>query len=460
MEAFGESRADTFFKTDCMMRKIHKIFGACSRVIIGTALVSAFLISASTATAATVRPIDRIVAVIENHVVTEVELDNYIERAKSMMRAQGSSIPTDMRFFRQEVLQQLITRKLQLQEASKMGIVIDDVRLDQAMNSLAANKGMTLDAYLSAVGDDYSWIRKQVRSDIAINTLLRHEVLDRMHIKESEIREFLMDEVGDLRPEFRMAMVRFKMESAPEGTRKLLKILVAKLQRENIDTLFWLRQRTSALLRELEICRGCAKFQVLNWLHFEALPEAVRNSFGEIGPGITGRLLKTSDAFLFYQILEVQRAVSGGTRNKYKAQHILLKPNPVQSEALIKERMDAWKQGIRKGEQFSMLARKYSEDSLSAYKGGDLGWLDPEKLTPEFAERLVAAKPKTIVGPFETPYGWHLLRVLEVHEVKSDLEGAYQRASEVIREEKSQSEIQNWLAHLRDTRSVRIIGAK
>ncbi len=443
-----------------MIGKTQKVFGTCSRVVIGTVLASAFLVSASAAAAVTLRPIDRIVAVIENHVVTEVELDKYVERAQNMMRSQGSLISADMRFFRQEVLQQLITRKLQLQEASKMGIVIDDIRLDQAMNSVAANNGMTLEAYLGEVGDEYAWIREQVRGDIAITTLLRNEVVNRIHIKESEIREFLMDEVGDLRPEFRMAMVRFKMASVPEGTRSLLKVLVAKLQRENIDTLFWLRQRTAALLRELEICRGCAQFQVLNWLHFEALPEAARNSFSEVHPGSTGRLLKTGDAFLFYQILEVQRVVSGDVRSKYKVQHILLKPNPVQNEALIKKRMNAWKKGIRTDEQFSKLARKYSEDFLTAYKGGDLGWLEPEKLTPEFAERLVAAKPKTVVGPFESPYGWHLLRVLEVHVEKSDLEGAYQKASEIIREQKSQAEIQHWLSHLRDTRSVKIIGVK
>ena len=438
----------------------HKNFFCRLQTMVGKALLSIFLVYGITAVAATSRPLDRIVAVIENHIVTQVELDAYVERARRMMRSQGHQIPTDMRFFRQEVLQQLIIRKLQLQEAGKLGIVIDDITLDRAMNSLAAREGVTLEDYLRKVGEEYSWIRRRVRDDIAINTLLQREVVDRIYIKESEIQEFLMDEVGDFRPEFRMVQVRFEAASIPEQTRKRLKVLVLKLRRENIDTLFWLRQRTSALLRELEICRGCAKFQIFDWLHFEDLPTVVRDGFSDVRPGSTGQLLKTSDAFLFYQLLDVQRAIGEGVHSKYRVRHILLKLSPMQSETVIRKRLTAWKQRIQKGERFSNLARRFSEDAMSAFKGGDLGWLDPEQITPEFTKHLVAAKPKTVVGPFETPFGWHLLEVLEVHKEKSDFEAAYQKASEIIRREKSRAEVQNWLSHLRETRSIKVIGAK
>uniref|UniRef100_UPI0019823E6F peptidylprolyl isomerase n=1 Tax=Pseudomonas viridiflava TaxID=33069 RepID=UPI0019823E6F len=92
--------------------------------------------------------------------------------------------------------------------------------------------------------------------------------------------------------------------------------------------------------------------------------------------------------------------------------HILIKPSEIRSEEETKRLAAKIYDRIENGKDFGELAKSFSEDPGSALNGGDLNWVDPNSLVPEFREVMAEAPQGVVSKPFKTAYGWHVLEVL------------------------------------------------
>ena len=68
---------------------------------------------------------------------------------------------------------------------------------------------------------------------------------------------------------------------------------------------------------------------------------------------------------------------------------------------------------LRAGADFAAIADEYSEDQVSAPRGGDLGWLKPGAIDARFSEKMMSLGEGEISEPFETPFGYHVIKVLD-----------------------------------------------
>jgi peptidyl-prolyl cis-trans isomerase SurA len=131
------------------------------------------------------------------------------------------------------------------------------------------------------------------------------------------------------------------------------------------------------------------------------------------------------------------------------ARHILLRTSEIVSEADAKRKLNNLRERILNGADFGDLARLNSDDT-SSVKGGDLGWLYPGDTVPQFERVMDSLKPGQVSEPFATPFGWHLVQVLERRQAPVSGERKRQEARLILRERKADEAYQEWLRQLRD----------
>lgn len=99
-----------------------------------------------------------------------------------------------------------------------------------------------------------------------------------------------------------------------------------------------------------------------------------------------------------------------------RARHILLKVDDRRSASQAESAITELKSRVEAGEEFAELATALSDDPASKPRGGDLGFFGRGRMLKEFEDAAFQAKPKTLVGPLRTSFGFHLLEVLERRE--------------------------------------------
>ncbi len=131
------------------------------------------------------------------------------------------------------------------------------------------------------------------------------------------------------------------------------------------------------------------------------------------------------------------------------ARHILVRLNEVVSENDARNRLNDLKDRIEHGTDFGELARLHSDDA-SAARGGDLGWITPGDVVPEFEHAMDALKPGQVSEPFKSPFGWHIVQVLERRDQDMSKDRQKLAARQAIRQRKSEDQWQEWVRQQRD----------
>jgi peptidyl-prolyl cis-trans isomerase SurA len=138
-----------------------------------------------------------------------------------------------------------------------------------------------------------------------------------------------------------------------------------------------------------------------------------------------------------------------------RARHILIKLSEVVSEKDSKQKMDGIKERLDNGENFEAMARQYSEDG-SASNGGELNWVNPGDTVPQFEKAMNELKVGEISEPVRSPFGWHIIQVLERRKQDMSKEAARLKARQEIRARKADEAYQDWIRELRDRAYVEL----
>ncbi len=402
--------------------------------------------------------LDRIVALVEDDVILESELERQVEAIERQLEAQGSSSPP-RKALRRQVLERLILQSLQMQLAKRQGIQVDDEMLRQALLDLAQRNGMDLTTFRRAVeneGMDYTEFVENLRQELMLNRLRASQISSRIQVGEREIDHFLATEA---RPEAKAVEYRLGhiLIATPEAAsskevqqaRQKAERLVAELQ-QGLD----FQQAAIALSSGDHALKGGD----LGWRKLEAIPSLFADLVPSMQKGEIRGPIQSPSGFHIIKLLDVKgKEEDVHTAVETHVRHILIQLNEVIDDAEAKKRLELLKQRLAQGEDFAALARAYSDDKSSSVKGGDLGWVTPEAVVPAFREAMDRLAPGEISDPVQTPFGWHLIQVLERKTYDDTDEYRRKRAKDILTQRKFEEEVELWLQKLRAESYVEIL---
>ncbi|RMG32400.1 MAG: molecular chaperone SurA [Gammaproteobacteria bacterium] len=427
-----------------------------SRVLAGLILV---LVLAATNLQAAPQLLDRIVAIAGDDVIMLSELrDKARELAAELQRSNPRSMPSDSQIVN-KALEELILEKLQLAEAKRLGITADPETVDKAIERIARNNNLTvsqLKEALAAEGMDFQQFRNRIRDQIIISRLINREVTNRIQVSKSEIDQYLARE-----------------EAAPDEKREvhLMHILVATPDGASPEQIARARQRAeearkrldagedfAEIAREFSDARNAIRGGDLGWARIGQLTPAVAEM---VSKAREGDILGPFRSGAGFHLLKVA-GFRGGKRTARKivpqihARHILIRTDEVTSDADARQRLEQLRARALNGEDFANLARSHSQDQGSAIKGGDLGWISPGAMVPEFEEKLNSTPVGAISEPFKTRFGWHIVQVLGKRQHDETEEARRLAAKKAIRDRKAKEATEQYLRRLRDEAYVEV----
>lgn len=399
--------------------------------------------------------LDRIVAVVNDDVVLKSELDQELAAIQEKLSQAGAAgIPE--REIRKQALERVILRKLQLQEAEKLGIEVDELMLQQAIQTIAERNGLTLpemEKALEQEGMSMEAYRKQLREEIILQRLHNREVVGRIQVSKAEVDSYLAS--AEQNPAGRTAYrLRHILIATPEGASSE-QIAKARQKAEEIVARARKGENFAALASRYSSGRQALEGGDLGWLEAGQVPTLFATEVTSMEKGEVRGPLQASSGFHIIKLEDYK----GGERNLVQqthARHILIRTDEITSDQDARTRLEQLYQRIKGGEDFAALARAHSDDKASAIKGGDLGWVNPGDLVPAFEEAMNELEIGQLSRPFRTQFGWHIVQVLDRRQKDITDESKRDKAKLAIRQRKAEEALQLYLRKLRDQAFVEV----
>lgn len=405
------------------------------------------------------RPLDAIVAVVNDEVITRNELEARMRQVERQLRQQNIALPTRDVLERQ-VLERIIVDRTQIQFAKENGMRIDDVMLDRAIGRIAEQNKATVQQLrdrLESDGIEYARFREEIRDEILMARVREREVESQVQVTDAEIDEFLREQknqASTAEANIAQILVRVPDGATPEIIEQRRQRALQALKRVQDGGDFG--QVAASFSDGFEATRGGE----MGWRRLDRYPQLFVDAVRALQTGeVTSALVRSGAGFHVLKLL--------GRRNdqntlpqqatQTKVRHILLRvgENGL-TDAEAERRLSEYKREVEaKAAEFSDLAKKYSRDG-SAAQGGDLGWVFPGDTVPEF-ERVMNALPiGQVSAPVQTPFGWHLIQVLERKTTDLGQDRLRQNARTAVRERKAEEAFIDWVRQLRDRAYVEL----
>jgi len=404
-----------------------------------------------------IKLVDRIVAVVGKQVITLSELNEAVAAAERQLRRQGTQAP-ERPVLERQMLERLILDKAQLQLARETGIRVDELQLDRAVQRIAEENRMTLAEFRRALERDgipFNLWREDLREQILLSRLREREVDDKIQVSESEIDVFLA-EAGN--------------QSAGRGSYNLAHILVRLPEQATPERIEAARAKAEKAMSEAraggDFGRLAAAYSdagdalqggAMGWRTADRLPELFAAALEKMKPGEVSDVLRSSAGFHVLKLVDQRGAgAESAPVTQTRLRHILVRTSESVSESEARRRLTDLRERIVNGKgDFAELARVHSDDGTAA-RGGELDWVVAGDTVPEFERAFQDLKVGEISQPVRTPFGYHLIQVLErrTGEVSPDRRRAQARVA--LRERKSEEAYQEWLRQLRDQTYVEL----
>ena len=411
------------------------------------------ILIAATAQAQQAKPnaivvIDRIIAVVNDEVVTERELAARVDFALRQLAQQGTQPPA-RQILEKQLLERTINDRVQMQYARDTGTRVDNAELDRAMVKVAEQNKMTVAELRTVLAKDnvpYDKFREDIRSEITLSRLREREVAQKIVVTESEIDNFIQIQLTQPgRDEFNVShiLIAVPEKASPEQLQARRERAEQALAQIKGGTDF--RQVAAAFSDGPEALQG----GLIGWRETSRLPALFLDAVRPLQAGQLTELLRSPNGFHILRLNERRGGAAPIVVQQTRARHILVKTNELISETEARNRILALKDRLDNKVDFAELARTRSEDT-SASRGGDLNWLSPGDTVPEFERAMDELKPGEISGPVRSPFGWHLIQVMERRNQDMTQEGQRMNARQTLRERKTDEAYQEWVRQLRD----------
>ena len=394
------------------------------------------------------RVVDKIIAVVDSGVVLASDVENRIQDLKAREKSRGNVIDINADL-REQVLERLILEQAQIEIAKRQGLEIDDARLNESLLQIANNREIDLlglKNVIEAEGKSFKIFREQIRRRLLIDAIRDREVRRRIRIGKSELERFLETTGGQIStaPELLLSQIVIRLPNSPSPD------ALKKAEKRAV-------QIRDALLKGAPFAQMAARYSdgpeasqggnlgwksvlELNPIFAKPLADIEKNTL--IGP------IRSPGGFHLIAVRD-RRGDQSVVITEYKVRHILIKPDTIRSPAKAKEIASNIRREIEIGSDFAALARRFSDDPLSAAKGGDLGWVRADKLVPGFANVMTNLPLNELSDVSFSKFGFHLIEVLETRESDISEEQIKDRARRILVERKFSQELESWLRQVR-----------
>ena len=395
--------------------------------------------------------LDRIVAVVNDDIIARSELDARLKRVRDRLRQSGTAPPPD-RTLRKQVLERMVLNRLQLQLARDSGIRADDERLNNTLRRIAEQNNLTLREFrdtLERDGHEFAKFREEIREEIMISEVRRRRVESQVHISQRDIDDYLstMESQGAEADRHRYRMQHILI-SVPDGA--------------SAEELAQARARTERLLGEIRAGADFASVAVthsdgqqaleggaLGWRQASDLPTMFGDALLRLEVGQVTEPIRSASGFHLVKLVD-KRGSERQMVRQTRARHILIALDELTDETAARRQLSALRERIVNGEDFGGIARIHSDDSGSAPKGGELGWVDPGNTVPVFERVMDSLEPGGLSEPFRSQFGWHIVQVLERRE-RDDTDAARRsEALRALRARRIEENMQTWVRRVRD----------
>jgi peptidyl-prolyl cis-trans isomerase SurA len=394
-------------------------------------------------------PVDRIVAVVNDDVITQNDLNERVGLVVRQLQRQGGELPPSDALARQ-ILERMINDRVQLQLAKDNGVKIDESTLDKTIERIAQENGLSVTDFRAALEKDgikYPRFREDIRNEITIARLREHDVDNSVVVTDAEVETELAREAreasGDTEYHLNHILITVPAQATPEQ--------IEARRRRAIEALTQLRggANFAKVAATYSDAPDALQGGDLGWRASGRLPAIFLDVLKRMQPGDVSDLMRSPNGFHIVRLAEKRaRAAPTGIQQTH-VRHILLRAREGLSEAEARDKLAKMREKIVAGTDFGDLAKQNSEDS-SASKGGDLGWVAPGDTVPEFEKVMDSLKAGEVSQPFQSPFGWHLVQVMERRSEELSEDRKKIGARQAIRARKADEAYQDWLRQQRD----------
>lgn len=399
--------------------------------------------------------LDRIVAVVNNDVIVQSELQNRIRDVRKALENSGTPPPSSEALTKQ-VLERLILERLQLQVAEDNGIRINDNGLNRAIESIAGRNQLSVKQFrdvLERDGVDFGKFREQIRNEMLLTRVRQRSVASKVSVSPREIDNFLatVAQQGGGSNEYKISHILISVPEAASSEQiisakdKALKIIERLKNGEDFAQVAAVESDGQQALEGGD----------LGWRKATELPTIFSTVVPKLKPGGLTDPIRSPSGFHIVKLNDL-RGDSRYVIKQIKARHILIQTNELISDSDAKIRLQQLKIRIENNENFGELARAHSDDTSSATHGGDLGWLNPGDTVPRFENQMKELGIGQISEPFQSQFGWHIVQVVERQDFDDTVKVRRAKAADKIRKRKLDEEVQNWLRQLREESFVEL----
>lgn len=394
--------------------------------------------------------LDGVAAIVNEGVVLKSQLNQQLAAIVARAQEQGLQMPPQG-VLEQQVLERLILTEIQLQRADRIGLQISDQDLNNYLANVALQNGVRLEdlpQLMAKDGIDYAAFRRQLRDDITVEQLRRIEVGQSINVSEREITQCIADLEGNVVVNSDYNLSHILISLAEDASANEVEEASARAQ----DV--YEQIANGADFREMAVRHSTGATALeggsLGWMKGDQVPTIFLDVLPDMVAGDVSEPFRRGNSFHIVKVDELRSAIQRSEEDQVKVRHILISTNEVIDDQTAKQRLEDAAKKIANGDDFAELAKLLSDDPGSANLGGDLGWTTADTFVPEFSQMVSTSEIGVLSQPFQTPFGWHILEVLDRRVYDNTEELKVRNCDMRIRNGKMEEESQLWIQRLRD----------
>jgi peptidyl-prolyl cis-trans isomerase SurA len=423
--------------------------------MIKTLLIAAWLLTTVLNSTSQAQPLDRIVAIVEDDVVLERELDNEVAVIANKLRGNNVTIPPEF-ILKKQVLERMIVDKLQRQLAARSGIQVSEETLRNSVAEIASRNNMSVEAFkqeLISQGMDFKAFEDNLRNEVIINQLRGREIGARVKVTDAEVEHYMetQNKAGSNNNQYHLGHILISVSEGASASS------IQKARERAEQTVIELRGGKDFRETAISVSNddNALKGGDLGWRNIGQIPTLFTDTVTTMKQGDVSDPIRSPSGFHIIKMLETEGSAKHIV-TKTQVRHILIKTNELVDDTEAQKRLLALKDRIRDGDDFATLARAHSDDKGSAVNGGSLDWVGPGALVPQFEEAMNKLGINEISPPVQTQFGWHVIQVLGRQNQDNSSQFKKDRIRDEIRKRKIEEETELWLHRLRDEAYVEI----
>jgi peptidyl-prolyl cis-trans isomerase SurA len=402
-------------------------------------------------------PLDRVVAIVGDGVITELELNKETSLTRQNIVNSGSAVP-DLIYLRQQVLERMITRKVLTNLADRTGIRVSDAEVRRALQRLAKEQNLSVDDYMTAIdakGLSVNALRENIVLEAKILKLRRRDVEAKLIVNDSEIKSYLEKRESETSDQNESLIAHILITIPENVTSDDLKRAQDKVAEAilKIDEGLDFRRVAAELSEATDALEG----GVMGWRDASNLPELFIDALSEMRIGQRSDVLRSANGLHILYLLDKRGRDAQIIVQQTLARHILFRVDRIVSDedALIKA-TEVRNRIVMGGEDFETLARSASDDP-SGSKGGVLGWLMPGETVPEFEQALARLAVGEVSELVRTQFGYHVIEVLDRRDSDVSEDRQIAVARQALTQRKLEFRFEEWVREVRDTTFIKYV---